>query len=67
MNLASDQMRTSQKNKSPSELTVSKYKQGRRKQIKVGWDNFKFCFIAAEKSDKIHILPGKTIYIPKRK
>ena len=41
--------------------------QGRRKQIKLVWDNFKIHFIATEKSDKIQILPRKTICITKRK
>ena len=27
-----------------------------RLQIKVGWDNFKICFLEAEKGDKIQIL-----------
>ena len=37
--------------------------QGRQKQIKVGWDNFKIHFIANEKGDKIKILVRKTIGI----
>ena len=41
--------------------------QGRRKHIKVGWDNFEIHSIAAEKSDKLQILPGKTICSTKSK
>ena len=43
------------------------YLQGRRKQLKVGWDNFMIHYIAADKNDKIHILPKQTICITKRK
>ena len=41
--------------------------QGRQKQIKVGWDNFKFRFNEEKKSDKIQILPRNTICITKGK
>ena len=41
--------------------------QGRRKQIKVGWDNLKICFTANEKSDEVQTLPRKTIYNNKKK
>ena len=41
--------------------------QGRRKQIKVGLDNFKIHFLAGKKSDKIQIFHMKTICITKRK
>ena len=41
--------------------------QGQQKPIKVGWDNFKIHFIAANKNGKIQILPRKTICVTERK